>query len=312
MVEDLHADKFGLPGAFLSEFALAHGSDARMKVVEQFFECQDIVLGKEGTFELKPNEPNQFYLVGSTSLIHVEREWPQGTFHVIQPVQRKRGTIEKGVLKDKIVSQMKQGRKLWLLTPKAGLQSPGDVRLQESAQKVDGPTTAGESSVSALAIHPDEIVSETSSPRLSAGEEVGPGGEVDPQAFGQLRTTVQNVRLQFWNGNARSEPTESISVAAKKAENRDVSGAIQSIEMLENLFVRFIDHWEHDLHEAERRVKHGHGEAGDPAKLKTLKDHHLQMHSRIAQAKTQFRIMLNRLRDIESKQKRNEQGFLNP
>jgi hypothetical protein len=211
-------------------------------------------------------------------------------------------------LKDKIVSQMKQGRKLWLLTPKAGLRSHGDVRPRESAQKVDRLTPASESCVSASAIHADEIVSETSSPRLSAVEDVSRGGEVDLQAFGQLRTTVQNVRLQFWNGNARSEPTESISVAAKKAEKRDVTGAIQSIEMLENLFVRFIDQWEHDLHEADRRVRHGHGEAGDPAKLKMLKEHHLQMHPRIAQAKTQFRIMLNRLRDIESKQKRSEQG----
>ena len=48
MVEDIHAENFGLPEAFVSAFASAHGSDARMKVVEQFFEREEISLGKDG------------------------------------------------------------------------------------------------------------------------------------------------------------------------------------------------------------------------------------------------------------------------
>lgn len=309
MVEDLHADNFDLPEAFVSAFESAHGSDARMKVVEQFFEREDIALGKEGTLELLPNEPQQVYLVGSTSLIHIERQWPAGTFHVVQPVQRKRGTIEKCVLEDKIVSQMKQGRKFWLLTRKAASRSHDDVRLRDSAPEVDRLKQEDESCVSAAVIHPDEIVPETSSPRLAAVEDVSRGGKVDLQAFDQLRTMLQNVRLQFWNGAARSQATESISVAAQKAEEHDISGAIQSIEMLENLFVRFIEQWEHDFHEAERRVKRGRGEADDPAKIKTLKNHHLEMQSRISQAKTRFRIMLNRMREVETKQKHSEPGY---
>lgn len=306
MAENLHADDFGLPEAFVSAFVSAPGTDARMKIVEQYFERADIALGKEGTLELKPNEPHQVYLVGSTSLIYIARQLAAGTFYVVQPVERKRGKIEKRVLEDKIVSQMKQGRKLWLLTRKAAARSQGDVRLRESAREVDRLTQEDDSFVSASVIHPDEIVSETSSPRLSAVEDESGSVEVDLQDFGQLRTMLQNVRLEFWNGDARCQPTESISVAVHKAEEHDITGAIQSIEMLDNLFVRFVEQWEHDFHEAERRVKHGHGEAGDPAKLKTLKNHHLQMQSRITQAKTRFRIMLNRLREIESKQKHSE------
>jgi hypothetical protein len=300
MVEDIHAEEFGLPEAFVSAFHSAQDSDARMQVVAQFFEREEIALGQDGTLELRPNEPHQFYLVGSTSLIHIERQGPAGTLCVLQPVQGKRGTIEKRVLEDKVVSQMKQGRKLWLLMRKAASWSRGDVPLRLAQED--------ENSVSPGEIHPDEIVPETSSTGLSAVADASRGVEIDLQVFGQLRTMLQNVRLEFWNGHVRSQATETISVAAKKAEDQDITGAIQSIEALDNLFVRFIEQWEHDLHEAERRVRHGHGEAGDPAKIKALKSHHLDMQSRIAQVKTKFRIILNLLRETEAKQKRSGQG----
>jgi hypothetical protein len=307
MVADIHAEEFGLPEAFLSAFDSAHGSDARMKVVDQFFEREEIALGKEGTLELKPNEPHQVYLVGSTSLIHIEREGPAGTFYVVRPVQRKRGTIEKSGLEDKIVSQMKKGRKLWLLMRKAASWSRSDVPPRESARAPDRLTPEDESGVSVAAIHPDEIVSETSSPRLSAVEDATSDEEIDLQVFDQLRSMLQNVRLEFWSGRARSQPTESISVAAQKAGEHDISGAIQSIEMLENLFVRLIEQWEHDFHDAERKVKRGGG-AGDTAKFKTFRDHHLDMRSRISQTRTKFRIMLNWLREMETKKKLGEQS----
>jgi hypothetical protein len=306
MIDDIHAETFGLPEAFVSAFDSAHGSDARMKVVEQFFEREEIALDEDGTLELKPNDPHQVYLVGSTSLIHIEREGPAGTFCVIQPVQGKRGTIDKRVLEDKIVSQMKQGRKLSLLMRKAASRSYGEKRLREFAREVGQLRQEDESSVSPEEIHPDEIVPETSSTGISAVADASTRVEIDLQVFGQLRTMLQNVRLEFWNGHARSQATETISVAAKKAEEQDITGAIQSIEALDNLFVRFIEQWEHDFREAERRVRHGHGEAGDPAKIKALKSHHLDMQSRISQAKTKFRIILNQLREIETKQKHGE------
>ena len=209
-------------------------------------------LARTAQLELKPNEPHQVYLVGSTSLIHIERQGPAGTFHVVQPVQRKRGTIEKSVLEDKIVSQMKESRKLWLLMRKVASPSRSDVRLRGSSRESDRLTQADESGVSGSAIHPDEIVSETSSPRLSAVEDVSRGGELDVKAFGQLRTMLQNVRLQFWNGDVRSQATESLTVAAHKAEEQDITGAIQSIEMVENVFVRLIEQWENDFREAEQ------------------------------------------------------------
>jgi hypothetical protein len=308
MAEDIHADAFGLPESFVSAFVSAHGSDARMKVVEQFFDREEIALGKDGTLELEPNEPHQAYLVGSTSLIHIERQVPAGTFYVVQPVQRKRGTIEKSVLEDKIVREMQKGRKLWLLMRTARSRSLDDERRRESARESDRWTPPDESCVSASAIHPEEIVPETSAPRLSAAVHPSRGGELDLKVFGELRTMLQNVRLQFWKGDVRSQATEFISVAEHKAEEKDITGAIQSIEMLENVFVRLIEQWEQDFREAERQVKRGHGAVGDPAKFKTHQGHHMEMQSRITQTKTKFRIMLNWLRDMETKMKHGEQG----
>jgi hypothetical protein len=312
MVEDSHSEAFGLPESFVSAFASAHGSDARMKVVEQFFECKEISLGKAGTLELQPNETHQVYLVGSTSLIHIEREGPAGTFFVVQPVPRKQGTIEKSVLEDKIVSEMKKGRKLWLLTRTVPLRPRSDERLRELARESGRLTHDNERSVSASPIGPDEIVPETSSTRLSAVEGASRGGELDVSAFGQLRTMLQNVRLQFWSGEVRSQATESISLAAHKAEEHDITGAIQSIEMVENVFVRLVEQWEHDFREAERLVKRGRGDVGDPTKFKTHKDHHSEMQTRITQAKTKFRIMLNWLREVETKMNHGEQGYRKP
>jgi hypothetical protein len=333
MVEDPQAEAFGLPEAFMSAFASAHDSDARMGVVEQFFEREEITPGADGTMELKPTGLLQVYLVGTTSLIHIERQEPPGTFHVVQPVQRKRGSIAKSALEDKIVSEVKKGRKLWLLTRKVPRPSPSDVRLEGSAREPENrrglaqfaesseqivpdpiPESGSrigskeESLVAGSAIHLDEIVPETSATRLSAVDGASQGGELDLKAFGQLRTMLQNVRLQFWNGNARSQATESITVAARKAEERDITGAIQAIEALENVFVRLIEQWEIDFREAERRVKRSLNEAGDKARFKTFKEHHSEMQSRITQTKTKFRIMLNWLRELETKLKIGGQG----
>jgi hypothetical protein len=77
--------------------------------------------------------------------------------------------------------------------------------------------------------------------------------------------------------------------------------------MLENVFVRLVEQWENDFREAERRVKRGHDEVGDPAKFKTHKEHHLEMQARINQTKTKFRITLNWLREVETKMKQREQ-----
>jgi hypothetical protein len=183
-------------------------------------------------------------------------------------------------------------------------RSRSDVQPRESARESDRLTTEDESRVAASAIHPDDIVPDTSSPRLSAADDVSKSEVLDLKAFGQLRTMLQNVRLQFWHGDVRSQATESLSVAALKAEEHDITGAIQSIEMLENVFVRLIEQWEIDFREAERRVKRGRGDIGDPAKFQAHKAHHLEMQSRITQTKTKFRITLNWLREIETKQKR--------
>lgn len=308
MDKDVHAENFGLPEAFVSAFASAHGSDARMKVVELFFERAELALGTDGTLALEPNEPHQFYLVGSTSLIHIERHEPTGTFHVVQPVQRKRGTIGKGVLEDKIVSQMKTGRKLWLLIRNVPSSSRRVEPPRQSTPEAGRLAQADDSCASAAAIHPDDIVPATSSPRLAAVEGGGRGGELDLGAFGQLRTMLQNVRLQFWNGDVRSQATETLSVALQKAEEHDITGAIQAIEMLENVFVRLIEQWEHDFREAERRVKRGRGDAGEAAKFKTHLAHHAEMQSRITHTKTKFRIMLNGLRELETKMKHGDPG----
>ena len=121
MVEDIHAEEFELPEAFVSAFQSANGSDARMKVVGHFFEAEEITLGQDDWVALKPNGSHQVYLVGSSSLIHIERHEPEGTLYVVQPVQRKRGTIGKSDLEGQVVSQLKKGRKLWLLTRKAAI-----------------------------------------------------------------------------------------------------------------------------------------------------------------------------------------------
>lgn len=301
MVDDIRIAEFRVLESFVSAFEFAHGSEARMKVVDQFYLREEISLSEDGTLKLDPNDTHQVYLVGSSSLIHVERHEPEDTLYVVQPVQRKRGKIGKAALEDKIVSQLKKGRKLWLLTRKVTTRSRHDVPPQGSAPESDPLTPEGESCVSAVAMHPDEVVPDTSSHRISALEQVGGVEEINLQAFGQLRTMLQNVRLEFWNGEARSQPTETISVAAQKAEEHNITGAIQSLEMLENVFVRLIEQWEQDFHKAQRRVKRGSGEVGDADKFKKLNGHHLAMHSRIAQAKTKFRIMLNWLREIETK-----------
>ena len=59
-------------------------------------------------------------------------------------------------------------------------------------------------------------------------------------------------------------------------------------------------------------MKRGRGDVGDPAKFRTHKDHHVEMQSRITQTKTKFRIMLNWLREIETKMKHGEQGYRKP
>jgi hypothetical protein len=308
VVDDLNAETFGLPEAFVSAFKSAHDRDGRMKVVDQFFDREEIALAMDGAFEIRPNKPHEVYLVGSTSLIHIERPGPEGTLYVVQPVEQKRGTIEQRVLEDKIVNEMKKGRKLWLLMGKGSSASRRDVQRQEFSRESERLAAADVSCVSAPAIHPDEIVPDTSSPRLSAVGDGGESGALDLKAFGQLRTMLQNVRLQFWSGVARSQATESLSVAMRKAEEHDISGAIQSVEALENVFVRLIEQWENDFREAERKVKRGRGDVGDPAKFRALKDHHLDMKSRIAQTNTKFRIMLNWLREVETKMKHGEQG----
>jgi hypothetical protein len=312
MVAEIQVEHVGLlPDAFVSAFASADGSDARMKVVEQFYEREEVALTKAGALPLRPNDAHQVYLVGSTSLIHIERQGPAGGWYVVQPVQQRQGTVEKKVLEDKIVSEMRKGRKLWLLRPKASWQSRPDgpqrefVRTSERLTQEDG---GGPPS----AVPADDIASTTSSPSPAAVADVGTGEEVDLKAFGQLRTILQNVRLQFWNGNFRSQPTESIKVAIQKAEDHDITGAIQAMEMLENVFVRLVEQWEGDFREAERRVRRGRGDPGDPAKFRTLKEHHLEMQSRIVQAKTKFRIMFNWLRDLETKMKRREQVCQKP
>jgi hypothetical protein len=301
MVDENLALEFHLPVGFVSAFELAHGSDARMKVVDQFFHREEVSLSKDGTLELEPNDTHQVYLVGSSSLIHIERHEPEGTLYVIQPVQGKRGTIGKNALEDKIVSQMKTGRKLWLLTRKVAARSHVGTPPQATVQESEPLAQEGESCVSAVAMHPDQLVSDTSSAGIPAVSQDDTGEELNIQAFGQLRTMLQNVRLEFWSGQARSQPTETVSVAAQKAEQHDITGAIQSLEMLENVFVRLIEQWEQDFHAAERRVKRGGNDAGDPKRFKILKEHHQEMRSRIAQAKTKFRIMLNWLRETEKR-----------
>lgn len=308
MVEDIHAEEFELPEAFVSAFESADGSDARMKVVGQFFEGEEITLGQDDWVALKPNESHQVYLVGSSSLIHIERQEPDGTLYVVRPVQRKRGTIGKRALEGQVVSQLKKGRKLWLLTCKAASRLRRRVPPQEPAGDQDRVVQKDEGSASTPAIHPDEIVPETSSPKLSAVKDEGRHEEINLQAFDQLRTSLQNIRLEFWQGKFRSQPTEAISLAAKKAEDNDISGAIQAIEMTENIFARLIEQWEQDFKQAERKTRRGGAKGGDPNRFKNFKGHHLDMRSRISQTKATFRITLNWLREREMQQKREKQG----
>jgi hypothetical protein len=311
MVADIQVAHFDLPDALLRAFESAQGSDARLKIVEQYFEREEIALRKDGTLPLRANDPHEVYLVGSTSLIHIERE-EAGAWSVVQPIQGRRGTVEKSVLENKIVGEMRKGRKLWLLSRNASRQSRPEGPQRDSALTSDRLKPVDGDDVPPSDVHPDDLVSDTSSPRLTAAEDVSRNEEPDLKAFSQLRTILQNVRLQFWNGNVRSQSTESIKVAIQKVEDHDVTGAIQAMEMLENVFVRLVEQWECDFREAERRVKRGRGEAGDLAKSKALKAHHLEMHSRIVQAKTQFRIMFNWLRDLETKMKRRAQGCQKP
>lgn len=306
MVEDIHVEVFELPEAFVSAFQSANGSDARMKVVGHFFEAEEIPLGQDDWVVLKPNGSHQMYLVGSSSLIHVERHEPEGTLYVVQPVQRRRGTIGKSDLEGQVVSQLKKGRKLWLLTRKAAMRLSSPVPLQESGESKDRVERQAESSAAISAIHPEEIVPETSSPGLSAERDEDEHEELDLQVFDQLRTLLQNIRLEYWQGRVRFQPVETISMAAKKAEDNDINGAIQAIEMFENGFFRLIEQWEQDFKQAERRVRRGGAKGGDPNRFKDFKAHHLGMQSRISQTKAKFRVMLNWLREIETEQNRGE------
>lgn len=308
MVEHIHAEGFELPAVFISAFQSANGSDARMKVVGLFFESEEITLDQDGCVALKPNDAHQVYLVGSSSLIHIEREEPAGTWIVVQPVQRRRGTIGKGDLEGQVVSQMKKGRKLWLLTRKATARSRSRVPPQDSGGDQDRVVPQDEESAAISAIHPHEIVPEISSPRLSAEIDIGRREELDIRIFDELRTMLQNIRLEYWQGRVRTQPTETISLAAKKAEDNDISGAIQAIEMFENLFFRITEQWGQDFEKAERIVKRGGVKGGDHNRFKDFQAHHLDMQSRISQAKSTFRILLNRLREAETDQLREEQG----
>ena len=179
---------------------------------------------------------------------------------------------------------------------------------QKSGGDQDQVLQRDERSAAAPAIHPEEIVPEVSSPRLSAVEDEGRREELDLQVFDQLRTLIQNIRLEYWQGEVRSQPTETISLAAKKAENNDITGAIQAIEMFENVFSRLIEQWEQDFKQAERTMRRGGDKGGDPNRFKDLKAHHLDMRSRISQTKAKFRVMLNWMREIETEQKREKQG----
>jgi hypothetical protein len=267
MVEDIHTEEFELPEAFVSAFQSANGSDARMKVVGQFVEAEEITLGQDDWVALKPNESHQVYLVGSSSLIHIERHEPEGTLYVVQPVQRKRGTIGKSDLEGQVVSQLKKGRKLWLLTRKAATRLRSRVPPQESGGDQDRVVQKDERLAATPTIHPEELVPETSSPKLSAVKDEGRHEELDLHLFDQLRTLLQIIRLEFWQGRVRSQPTETISLAAKKAEDNDINGAIQAIEMFENIFFRLIEQWEQDFKQAERRVRRGGAKGGDPTQL---------------------------------------------
>jgi hypothetical protein len=312
MDKDIHATGFELPAAFVHAFTSANGSAARMTVVGQFFEREEIALGEDNQVALKPNASHEVYLVGSTSLIHIERQESEDTFYVVQPVPHKTGMIPKDALEDQIVSQLRKGRKLWLLTRKAASPSRRDMPPREHVQESEPLIQKQETAVSTPVIRPHEIVPDTSSPRLAAVKDEGREGEseeVDVQAFGQLRTLLQNVRLQFWHGNARTQPTETITVAEHKAEHRDLKGAIQAIEMLENGFVRLVEQWEHDFHDTERRMKRGGADAGDPQEFRRFRDDHVEMKSRITYTKTKFRLVLNWLRELEAEQKREKQGL---
>ena len=90
-------------------------------------------------------------------------------------------------------------------------------------------------------------------------------------------------------------------MAAKKAQDYDLVGAIQAIEMFENVFTRLIEQWEQDFKQAERLSKRG---GGDKDRFKKFRDDHLQMQSRVSHTKAKFRMLLNWLREVDSKMNR--------